>query len=493
MNALMIQGTSSHAGKSIITAGILRILKRRGISCAPFKPQNMALNSFVTMDGYEIGRAQAMQAESAKILPTVHMNPILLKPTSDSKAQVVLLGKPYKNLNAREYLEEKKILRKYAIESFNYLKKSFDVVVIEGAGSPAEINLRKNDIANMGFAKIFDIPVVIVGDIDRGGVYASFYGTYALLNRSERRLIKGFLINKFRGDSSLLQSANEYITKKTNVPVIGVVPFFKDIKISEEDGVALTNPGGGKKDKAVNIGVIKLPRISNFTDFEPFLLEEDVNLIYLNSPSEGLNCDLIIIPGSKNTIEDLIYLRNSGFEAFLKSFVKKGGELIGICGGYQMLGRKIYDPYGIESNIKEAEGLGYLAMETTMEKEKRLEQVTFETIDGKLKDMKGYEIHMGISKVFDGERVFRIKGKEEFEDGVKSKKANVWGSYIHGLFDNDSFRLHVLNGLREIKGLPVKKRTYNYLRYKDDAYEKLADTIENSVNMDYLLKIIGIG
>lgn len=489
----MVQGTSSHAGKSIITAGILRMLKRRGISCAPFKPQNMALNSFVTMDGYEIGRAQAMQAESAKVLPSVYMNPILLKPTSDSKAQVVLLGKPYKNLNAREYVDEKKKLKKYAIESFEYLQRNFDVVVVEGAGSPAEINLRKNDIANMGFAKIFNIPVIIVGDIDRGGVYASFYGTYALLTKKERELIKGFLINKFRGDSSLLKSANDYITKRTNVPVIGVVPYFIDIKISEEDGVVLTEAKKvDNKKKQITIGVIKLPRISNFTDFEPFQMEDDVNLMYLNSPNEALNCDLIIIPGSKNTIEDLLYLRKNGFEDFLKIFVKDGGELIGICGGYQILGEKIYDLYGIESNIKEINGLGYLPMETTIEREKRLEQVSFETIDGKYKNMVGYEIHMGVSKINDGERLFKINGAENIFDGVKSKKFNVWGSYIHGLFDNDDFRLVLLNRIREKKGIPIKRKTFNYFKVKDDSYERLADLIEKSIDVNYLLKIIGV-
>lgn len=493
MKALMIQGTSSHAGKSVITAGILRLLRRRGISCAPFKPQNMALNSFVTMDGFEIGRAQAMQAEASKVLPSVHMNPILLKPTSDSKAQIVLLGKPYKNLNAREYLREKKFLKKYAIESFEFLKERFEVVIVEGAGSPAEINLRQNDIANMGFAKVFDIPVIVVGDIDRGGVYASFYGTYALLTPSERKLVKGFLINKFRGDSSLLASANDFIKNKTKVPVIGVVPYFKDIKISEEDGVVLSDFKMDRKGKSINIGVIKLPRISNFTDFEPLLLEEDVNLIYLNSPSEAKDCDLIIIPGSKNTIEDLLFLKNSAFDLFFQDFVKKGGHLIGICGGYQMLGQKVYDPYGVESTIKEIDGLGYLPIETTMSKEKRLVQISFETVDGKIKGMRGYEIHMGVSKIFDGDRLFKIFGDDVYiYDGVKAKKVDVWGSYIHGLFDNDNFRLHLLNKLRRKKGLPIKRKTFNYLDFKESSYERLADIIESSVNLDYLFKVIGV-
>lgn len=492
MKTLMIQGTSSHAGKSIITAGLLRVLKRRGINCAPFKPQNMALNSFVTMDGYEIGRAQAMQAESAKILPSVHMNPILLKPTSDSKAQVVLLGKPYKNLSAKEYIKEKRFLKKYAIESFEYLKKTFDVVIVEGAGSPAEINLRKNDIANMGFASIFDIPVLIVGDIDRGGVYASFYGTYALLAKREKKLVKGFIINKFRGDSSLLASANDFIEKKTGVPVIGIVPYFTDIKISEEDGVALNNCKKIEKEGlAIKIGVIKLPRISNFTDFEPLQMEEDVSLKYIDNPEEVNDYDIIIIPGSKNTIEDLAFVKKRGFEEKLKDFVKKGGELIGICGGYQMLGRKIFDPYGIESDIRMIDGLGYLPFETTLEREKKLKQVEFETVDGFFKNMFGYEIHMGVSRADDGERLFFIRDSGNF-DGVRSKEFNVWGSYIHGLFDNDEYRLYILNRVRERKGLTKKSQTFNYLKFKDESYDKLADVVENSVNIDYIFKILGI-
>ncbi len=494
MKALMVQGTSSHAGKSIITAAILRALRRRGISCCPFKPQNMALNSYVTMDGYEIGRAQAMQAEAAKVLPSVYMNPILLKPTADSTSQVVVLGKPYKNLNAREYLKEKKRLINVAVESFERLNREFDAVIVEGAGSPAEINLRKDDIANMGFAKKFQIPVIIVGDIDRGGIYASFYGTYSLLTKMERALVKGFLINKFRGDSSLLTPANEFIEKKTGVPVIGVIPYFRDLKINDEDGVSLTCiKNRSDNQKPIKIGVIKLPRISNFTDFEPFQLEKDVELRYISTPEEAQDLDLIIIPGSKNTIEDLLFLKNSGFEDFLKRYVKKEGELIGICGGYQMLGKKVCDPYGVESHVKEIKGLAFLPAVTIIEKEKRLKQVTFDSMDGRFRNMRGYEIHMGVTKIDGGISLFRVyEDGREMQDGCKSENLNVWGTYLHGIFDNDEFRLELLNRLRRKKNLKSEKSTFSYIQYKDRAYEELADIFEENADFSYLLKLIGI-
>jgi len=397
-------------------------------------------------------------------------------------------------LNAREYLKEKKRLINMAIESFYSLQKSFDVIVLEGAGSPAEINLRKDDIANMGLAKKFNIPVIIVGDIDRGGLYASFYGTYALLTRKERALVKGFLINKFRGDSSLLKPANEFIEKKTKVPIIGVIPFFKEPKINDEDGVSLTYfQHKINNNSTIKIGVIKLPRISNFTDFEPFQLEKDVDLRYITNPEEGEDRDLIIIPGSKNTIEDLLYLKKSGFESFLQNFVRKGGELIGICGGYQMLGRKVYDPYSVESDIKEVDGLSYLPIVTRMERDKRLKQVSFETVDGRFKNMSGYEIHMGVTDIDSGEYLFRIyEDEKEMLDGCKSSTYNVWGTYIHGIFDNDMFRLEFLNRLREKKGLAIEENTFNYTEYKDRAYNELADIFEKNADFNYILKLIGI-
>lgn len=497
MKSIMIQGTSSHAGKTVLVAALLRIFKNKGFSCAPFKPQNMALNSFVTPDGYEIGRAQAMQAEAAAVVPSYFMNPILLKPTTDNKAQVIVKGKPWKNLSAKDYLKEKIHLRKAVKECFEELCDRYDIVVVEGAGSPAEINLRKNDLANMGFALLYNLPVLIVGDIDRGGVYASFYGTYSLLKRNERALVKGFIINKFRGDESLLKPANDFLEKKTKIPVLGVVPFFKDFIISDEDGVSLQE-NNAKRYRADNdflkIRVIKLPRISNFTDFEPLTLEEDVDLKYITSPVEAFDADFIIIPGSKNTIEDLLFLKKQGFGSFIKKFVERGGFLAGICGGYQMLGRKVYDPYKVESDIEVIDALGLLDTETILEKDKQLKQVSFSMVDGSLKNMKGYEIHMGKTIVSKGKPLFIVKdewGADSF-DGVQAENSNVFGTYMHGLFENDAFRLKVLNNIRKKKGMHTKKKTYNYLQYKDRAYDMLAKHVEKSINLDYLFSIIGI-
>lgn len=497
MKSVMIQGTSSHAGKTVLVAALLRILRNKGVSCAPFKPQNMALNSFVTPDGFEIGRAQAMQAEAAKILPSYYMNPILLKPTTDNKAQVIVYGKPWKNLSAREYQKVKGDLKSFVKESFEALQKRYDVVIIEGAGSPAEINLRKDDIANMGFASMYELPVLIVGDIDRGGIYASFYGTYHLLKPKEQRLVKGFIINKFRGDQSLLRTANDFIEKKTKVPVIGVVPYFKDIKINDEDGVTLyemnKNCSVLNKTGSIKIKIIRLPRISNFTDFEPLFLEDDVEVGYITSPKEANDADFIIIPGSKNTMEDLLFLKDAGFDSFLKNFLKNGGYLCGICGGYQMLGNVVKDPFGVESTLKEIKGLGILDAETVLEKDKYLKQVAFETADGSIKGMKGYEIHMGKTNIISGSKLFIVDdGDTKRFDGVVANNGRVFGTYIHGVFDNDKFRLHILNRIRKIKKLPLKKTSYNYNAYKDFAYDRLADYVGRSLNLKYIFSLIGI-
>jgi adenosylcobyric acid synthase len=519
MKTLMIQGTSSHAGKSVLVAALLRVLKNKGINCAPFKPQNMALNSFVTYEGHEIGRAQAMQAEAAKVPPTYRMNPVLLKPTTDSRAQVVVNGKPWKNLSAREYVNAKKYLKGAVSDAFQYLTENFDAVIVEGAGSPAEINLRKNDIANMGFARMFDIPVIIVGDIDRGGIYASFYGTYALLTPAERVLIKGFLINKFRGDVTLLKDANDYILRRTKLPVLGVIPYFTDITISDEDGVSLSdiNKKAAAKsvtaENMVKVRIIKLPRISNFTDFEPLFLEPGVDISYVSNPREAAGAHLVIIPGSKNTIEDLLFLRESGFEKFLKGFVAKGGFLTGICGGYQMLGKRIKDPFGVESSIKEIAGTGFLDISTVLERQKQLKQVRFGEKDGRVKDMKGYEIHMGITDIHSGDPVFKISNPESpipspqsrvpspqsrvpspqyRYDGLTARRGRIFGTYIHGLFDNDKFRLKFLNNIREANGMVVVRKTYNYEAYKNSAYDRLAELFERSVDMKRIMKLLGI-
>ncbi|HKZ45756.1 MAG TPA: cobyric acid synthase, partial [Thermodesulfobacteriota bacterium] len=374
---LMLQGTASHVGKSIITAALCRIFREHGLRVAPFKAQNMALNSFVTMDGGEIGRAQAFQAEAAGIEPTVDMNPILLKPTSDMGSQVIIHGKVYGNMKAAEYHRFKKEAARYVLESYRRLEEKNDLIIIEGAGSPAEINLRENDIANMGLAEMVDAPVILIGDIDRGGVFASLVGTMELLTASEKKRVKGFIINKFRGDLELLKPGLDFLENKTGLPVFGVVPYLKDINLPDEDGVVLDSGqwsvvSGQKK---ITIVVIKLPRISNFTDFDPFRFEPDVSIHYITEPAELDGADVVIIPGSKNTLEDMDWLWKTGIADKLIHYAENGGKVIGICGGFQMLGKLVKDPHGVESHVKEMKGLGLLHGETILEREKRTYQV----------------------------------------------------------------------------------------------------------------------
>ncbi|MBI5492701.1 MAG: cobyric acid synthase [Deltaproteobacteria bacterium] len=490
----MIQGTHSNAGKSVITAAILRILRNRGIKAAPFKAQNMALNSFVTSDGCEIGRAQAFQAEAAGCVPTVHMNPILLKPTGDSLSQVIIHGRPYGMMSASEYHSFKKEARRFVLESYLSLAKDYEVIVIEGAGSPAEVNLRENDLANMGIAEMCDSPVLIVGDIDRGGVFASIVGTLELLSEGERERVKGFIINRFRGDIGLLRPGLEFLQKRTGKPVLGVVPYIKDIALPDEDSVSLDvsdNGKGGGADK-INIAVIKLPRISNFTDFDPLKVDESVELRFIENPEDISGADLVIIPGTKNTLGDLEWLKEKGFAEAIRGFHKAGGTVAGICGGFQMLGKRVSDPHAVESSIGSAEGLKLLDSETTLKKEKATFQVLAGLGSGS--GIKGYEIHMG--ETASNEAPFstikeRNGKKVNIKDGSISKDLRVWGTYIHGLFENDGFRNQLLSELKRKKGIgAVSAGSYGSI--KEAAIERLARTVEENIDMEMLRGFIGL-
>jgi adenosylcobyric acid synthase len=514
----MIVGTGSGAGKSLIVAALCRIFRDMGISVAPFKAQNMALNSSITADGSEIGRAQALQAEAAGIAPTVDMNPILLKASGEKGSQVIIQGRVHSMMKAQEYYAFKKEAWKAVKESYGRLSRAYDLIVMEGAGSPAEINLMSVDIVNIAAAKHAKAPVLLVGDIDKGGVFASLYGTVKLLGRDSRH-IKGYVINKFRGDLAILEPGLDMIREKTGKPVIGVLPYIHDMGLPEEDGLALqkqsalsTQHSSGKKIKVV---VVKFQYISNFTDFDPFLCEPDVAITYSAEPAEIENADLIIIPGSKNTVKDLLFLKKHGLDRSIRKAYEKGVQIVGTCGGYQMLGKKIYDPLGVESHHKEVDGLGILNIETTFDKEKTTCQVEAEIIEpwdrgpgtGKRRTdtgslttapvLKGYEIHMGVSRGDIG--LFRLKRLSSHPalstqhsapllDG--SMNRNCWGTYLHGIFENDSFRQAILNQLRERKGLAKVNTSLSYTGSKEKALNRLAGIVAHHIDMEFVKGIL---
>jgi adenosylcobyric acid synthase len=494
---VMLQGTSSHVGKSVLTAAICRILKNRGLKVAPFKAQNMSLNSFVAKEGGEIGVAQAFQAEAAGVEPSIHFNPILLKPSGDLVSQVIVHGRVFGAMNAREYHAFKKDAKKFVAESYRRLEKEYDVIVIEGAGSPAEINLRKNDIANMGMANIADSPVLLIGDIDRGGVFASLVGTMELLTKKERARVAGFIINKFRGDGTLLKSATAYLTKRTGISTLGIVPYIGTEALPDEDSVSLERVyAKARSNRAtdVNVKVIRLPRISNFTDFDPFKTEHGVRLDFIEKPEDLNGARFVIIPGSKNTVDDLIWLKEKGFDGAIRRFVKSGGMVAGICGGFQMLGKVVKDPSGVESRVKSARGLGLLDAITTLEKNKKTFQVdAYCAMYGGCK-LGGYEIHMGVTVCSDKPfaRIIRRNNKAiDIDDGGVSKDGAIWGTYIHGIFDNDAFRQGLISALRA--GARVRNNKADSFRgVKDRAMENLAKVVCQSIDMERLLRIIGI-
>ncbi|MCP3888785.1 MAG: cobyric acid synthase [Desulfobulbaceae bacterium] len=487
--SIMFQGTCSDAGKSILTAGLCRILFQDGVKVAPFKSQNMSLNSFVTRQGDEMGRAQVVQAQAAKLDPDCRMNPVLLKPNSDTGSQVIVSGKPVGNMSVLEYNEYKPEVWTSVCKSYDSLAHDYDVVVLEGAGSPGEVNLKGDDIVNMKMAEYAQSPVILVGDIDRGGVYASFVGIMEVLSEWERNLIAGFLVNKFRGQASLLESAHEYVKLHTGRNVMGVVPYIKGLGLPEEDSVSFKKGSFNKSstEKGIEIALINLPHISNFTDVEAFLEEPDVSLRIIEKIEDLQNPQAIILPGSKNVIHDLQFLKEGGFFDALRRCHKNGAEIIGICGGYQMLGTSIEDPYHIESGLGQIEGLGMLNMATIIEKEKNLTRKEGRHhLSGK--KIYGYEIHHGISSV--GQSPVMV-----FDDdttcGTADEEGRVWGSYLHGVFDSDSFRRWFIDSLRLRTGLqPIGKIVAPY--DLEIAFDRLADCVRESLDMDEVYRLLGV-
>ena len=496
---IMIQGTGSYVGKSVITAALCRYFREEGFRVAPFKAQNMSNNSFVTAGGGEMGRAQAFQAEACGIEPTVEMNPILLKPSTDVGAQVVVLGKVLGVMQAREYHQYQPRLIGVIRESLAKLSAQHDIVVIEGAGSPAEVNLRPFDIVNMATARMASAPVVLVGDINLGGVFAWLVGTLELLTDEERSLVKAFIINKFRGDISLLYDGLEFLENKTGKKVLGVLPWVKDLRVAEEDGIPDSKWKGScvQDPTRLLVQVIHLPHISNSTDFESLELEPDVGLRYLGeTPQPGQQLpDLLIIPGSKSTMADLAYVRSSGLADYVRRCHDSGASVVGICGGYQMLGRELLDPRQVESSTLSMEGLGLLEGTTTFEPEKTTRQVCALSLDHE-EEIVGYEIHMGQTACAQPTRpLFRVtseggKATDRFE-GTVSADGSVWGTYLHGVFDAPAFRRRILNDLRSRRGWPPLPPSSSSRAAK--GLDSLATLIREHVDLSMLEQIMDGG
>lgn len=500
---VMFQGTSSHVGKSILTTAFCRILTQDGYNTAPFKAQNMALNSYVTRSGGEMGRSTVAQAEAAGVEPIVQMNPVLLKPTGNSCSQVILLGKSVGNYSASDYQN------KYSQQAWDSVKKSldymethYDILVIEGAGSPAEVNLKKNDIVNMRIAKECQSPVFLIADIDRGGALASIVGTLELLDEEERKLVKGLVINKFRGDITLLEPALTFLEERTGIPVLGVIPYLDQLGIDDEDSVSLQDMPKDSVMRDIHIAVIQTPKISNFTDFDAFTHEPDVNVRFVQQGDLIGNPDVIVLPGSKNTTEDLLYLKHHGYADEIKELADRGTPVIGICGGYQMLGEKVCDPLHVESDKDEVTGLGLLPYITTMQGEKNTYQVEFNCENLPFLDMnfsaenlKGYEIHMG-ETVLTGtaQSLFNIVRRSnapvDLQDGFINDKHHVFGTYCHGVFDNDHLRRAVINALRKRKGLLPLDVKFKYREYKEAEFDRLAAIVRKHFDMKKFYEIL---
>lgn len=490
---LMLQGTASNAGKSILTAAFCRILLQDGIRVAPFKAQNMSLNSFVTADGGEMGRAQVVQAQACRIEPDVRMNPVLLKPSSNTGSQVILCGKPIAFMEAKKYHTDKTRLIREVTRCFDEMADEYDAVVLEGAGSPGEVNLKQYDIVNMKMAAYAKAPVLLVGDIDRGGVFAAFVGTLDVLDEWERGLIQGFLINKFRGDSTLLESAISYTSDYTGKPTFGIIPMIPDLGVPDEDSVSFksepSTPQEEMTEETVKIGLVDLPHISNFTDFDPLKNEPDVSIQIIRRVDDLDDCDALIIPGSKNVIADLHYLEESGIAArILQRAYEKNFCTIGICGGYQMLGRSIADPGGVESDENAVEGLCLLELETVLGKNKILEQtVATHIVSGA--QIRGYEIHHGrTSSRHSPPWIERSDGEII---GVSHPELSIHGTYLHGLFDGDVFRRWFIDSLRVARGLPRVGQVL-YVHEIETALDRLADIVRNSVDLDSIYAVMGL-
>ncbi|WP_025855826.1 cobyric acid synthase [Pseudomonas sp. CHM02] len=483
MSTLMVQGTTSDAGKSTLVTALCRWLVRQGVAVAPFKPQNMALNSAVTAEGGEIGRAQAVQAQAAKLAPHTDMNPVLLKPNSDTGSQVIIHGRAVTSMNAVAYHDYKAIAMQAVLASHARLSQAYPVVMVEGAGSPAEINLRANDIANMGFAEAVDCPVLLIADINRGGVFAHLVGTLELLSPTEQARVKGFIINRFRGDIALLQPGLDWLEARTGKPVVGVLPYVMDLHLEAEDGIDRR-----QIDKAVQVlkvVVPVLPRISNHTDFDPLRLHPQVDLQFIGPGQTVPVADLIILPGSKSVRSDLAYLRANGWETAVARHLRYGGKVLGICGGLQMLGEQVHDPLGLEGPAGSSDGLGLLAFGTTLEEEKQLRNVR-----GRLlledADVSGYEIHAGVTTgdALSNAAVLLDDGRS---DGARSADGQILGTYLHGLFETPAACSALLRwaGLQD-----VQEVDYHALRERD--IERLADLVENHLDTELLRKLCGI-
>ena len=492
--AIMVQGTASNAGKSLLAAGLCRIFKQDGYRVAPFKSQNMALNSAITPDGLEMGRAQVVQAEAAGVAPDARMNPILLKPTSNVGSQVIVGGVPRGTMPAGEYFHYRKTLIPEVMAAYESLSADYDIIVIEGAGSPAEINLRQDDIVNMGMAKRAKAFRSVVGPLDRGGVFASLYGTVALLESDEQARIKGFVINKFRGDVEILRPGLKQLEELTGKPVLGVVPMLK-VDVDDEDSLS-QRLEPGKKVGLIDIAVIRLPRLSNFTDFNPLERLEEVTLRYVFSPRELGSPDLILLPGTKNTMGDLRWLRQSGLENAILKHAAAGGCVAGICGGYQMLGRSVSDPGGVEGGGSMA-GLGLLPTETVFFGEKTRTRVSgkFDACGGDFAPMagapfEGYEIHMGRTTHTEGGPIlsFRTLDGAAHTDGAAA--GNVWGCYIHGIFDRAECAAALVNCLRRRRGLEASAAAVDWKVYKEQQYDALADGVRSALDMERIYRIL---
>ena len=484
MSVLMVQGTTSDAGKSALVTALCRILARRGLRVAPFKPQNMALNSAVTIDGGEIGRAQALQALAAGVEPHTDMNPVLLKPNTDTGSQVIVQGHSVGNMDARSYHDYKAIAKQAVLDSYHRLQKHYDIVLVEGAGSPAEINLRKKDIANMGFAEAVDAPVLLIADIDRGGVFAHLVGTLELLSDSERQRVKGMVINRFRGDPALLQPGIDWLEEKTSIPVTGVIPYLHGLHLEGEDSLSRRDSTASSNQDTINIIVPALPRLSNHTDFDPLNLHPQVNLRFINSEEDIPAADLIIIPGSKSVQADLAWLDKHGWDEAIRKHLRYGGRVLGICGGFQMLGKAIHDPHGIESEADSTIGLGLLDIETTLEKNKQLHNVTG-TLLTNGSEISGYEIHAGITTGHDLERPF--VQLDNRTDGAISADGNIIGTYLHGLFESSQACQHLLTwaGLKD-------SQNKDYHQRREDDINRLADAVEKNLDMSLINKLLNI-
>lgn len=485
---IMVQGTMSGAGKSLLCAALCRIFKQDGYKVAPFKSQNMALNSYVTRNGMEMGRAQVMQAEAAGIEPDVRMNPVLLKPSSDIGSQVIVLGEVRGQMTATEYYEYKNSLMPEVMKAYNELASENDIIVIEGAGSPAEINLRENDIVNMGMAEAAGAPVLLAGDIDRGGVFAQLYGTVKLLTEDEQKRIAGLIVNKFRGDIDILAPGLKMVEEKTGIPVLGVIPYIR-VDIDDEDSLA-PRLNAKSEVKPLDIAIIRIPRMSNFTDFAPLEAHEVIGARYVQSAEELHNPDMVIIPGTKSTMDDLLWMRQNGIESAIQKLASSGTPVLGVCGGYQMMGEKLQDPHHIEGDLEEMHGMGLLPTETTFT---NLKTRTRFTADVKAKDFEGakldgYEIHMGESIVKGDPFLTLENGKD---DGCAC--GTNFGTYLHGLFDTGELTEKLVKYLCDRKGIEYSEAApISHSAYVEKQYDILADGVRAAMDFDKIYKIMGL-